>query len=58
MTQADRTMAFFATMLLTFGITAFNFENPSFESNIKEYLLIAAGLIFTVIFVIRRIKAK
>lgn len=58
MKPAERTIAFFSAMLLTFGISGLDLENPAFEYNTKEYLLIGAGIVFAVMFIIRRIKAR
>jgi hypothetical protein len=58
MKPAERTIAFFSAMLLTFGISGLDFEYPAFEYNTKEYILIGAGIIFSVMFLIRRIKAR
>ena len=58
MKPAERTIAFFSAMLLTFGISGLDFENPAFEYNTKEYIIIGAGIVFTIMFIIRRIKAR
>ncbi len=58
MKPAERTIAFFSALLLTFGITGLDLENPDFKYNTKEYLLIGAGIVFSVMFIIRRIKDR
>lgn len=58
MKPSERSIAFFATLLLTFGITGLDFENPAFKYNNLEYLMIGSGVILAVIFLIGRLKAK
>lgn len=55
MKSSQRMTAFFGAMLLTFGITALDFENPDFAENVKEYVAIILGAALIVIyFVIKR----
>jgi hypothetical protein len=58
MKQRERTTAFFAAMLMAFGISLFDFEDASFENNQKEYLAIALGLLLMIIFYINYLRNR
>ena len=58
MKPSERSIAFFATLLLTFGISGLDLEYPEFEHNSLEYVMIGLGAILAVIFLIGRIKAR
>ena len=58
MKPSERSIAFFAALLLTFGITGLNFEYPAFEHNSLEYVMLGLGIILAVIFLIGRLKAR
>ena len=52
MKQKERTTAFIAAMLLAFGISLLNFEDPAFDNNQKPYIAIIAGIVLAVIFTV------
>ncbi len=54
----SNTIGLAAILFLTFAITAFNFENPSFSENAKAYIFLIAGVITFIIWLIMRRKTK
>jgi len=56
MTQAQRSIAFLATLLLTFGISDFNFEHPEYVNNERAFFVIGAGLVFLILFIVLKVK--
>ena len=58
MKQGNRMLLFFSAMLMTFGITSFNFEDPSFQQNGKEYIVVICGIALLGMYFLRRSKAQ
>ena len=58
MKQSERTLGFFATLLIAFGISDLNLEYLDFKYNEMAYIAIGLGAVMAVIFVINRIKNK
>lgn len=57
MKPSERMTAFFGAMLVTFGITGLDFENPEFKYNQVEYIVLFLGLVLLIAyFIIRRNK--
>jgi len=56
MKPLERTNAFFATMLITFGITGLDFDHPEFKFNELPYIALSAGLILAIIFIVKRTR--
>ncbi len=54
----SNTIGLAAILFLTFAITAFNFENPSFSENTKAYIFFIAGIITLIIWAITGRKSK
>lgn len=50
MKPRERSTAFFAALLIAFGISGLDLENPALEYNQKEYIAIGAGIILMIIF--------
>jgi len=57
MSSGMRALAFFSAMLITFGVTSLDFENPDFEFNQNAYLLLACGVVLFILFVVKRLRA-
>jgi hypothetical protein len=53
MKNADRLLGFLGAMLVTFGISALNQENLSFELNQKAYSSLFLGIFLLFIFMLR-----
>lgn len=53
MKNTDRLLGFLGAMLVTFGISALNQENLSFELNQKAYSSIFLGVFLLFIFMLR-----
>lgn len=49
-------LLFFITIALAFAITGFNFDNFSFEENMKEYTLFIVAIVLGVIYLINPTK--
>jgi len=45
-------------LTVVFAITGFNFENPSFEENQKEYTLFFVGIALWIIYTVSRLSKK
>jgi hypothetical protein len=58
MKQNERSIAFFATMLITAGISTLNFEYPAFKHNLLSYLALFFGVSLAVIFLIMRLQNR
>lgn len=58
MTQGQRSIAFFSAVLLTFGISSFNFEYPEYANNELAYFVIGAGIIMAIVFFITRFRNR
>ena len=56
MKQSQRALLFFSAMLMTFGITSFDFQAPDFQNNGKEYVVILCGIILLGLYFLRRAK--
>jgi len=46
--------AFAILLAATFGITGFDFDDPGFQENQKEYILLGIAVILSVIYLINR----
>lgn len=58
MRQNERSIAFFATLLITAGISTLNFDYPAFKYNLLSYLALFAGVILAVVFLIMRLQNR
>jgi len=58
MRQNERSIAFFATMLITAGISTLNFEYPVFKHNLLSYLALFTGVLLAVVFLIMRMQNR
>jgi hypothetical protein len=57
MNQTQRMLAFFGALLITFGITDLDFENPAFDQNKLAYVAIVAGIITLILFLINKLRS-
>ncbi|MEQ8910048.1 MAG: hypothetical protein RIC95_12695 [Vicingaceae bacterium] len=58
MKNSERLLGFLSAMLITFGLTDLNFEQPAFDDNQKAYATLGLGLFMFLIFVVRIRKSK
>lgn len=58
MRQNERSIAFFATMLIAAGLSTLNFEYPEFKHNLLSYLALFAGILLAVVFLIMRLQNR
>ena len=57
MDKTQRLLAFFGAMLVTFGITGLDFENPAFDLNKTSYLALGSGIITLILFFINKLRS-
>jgi hypothetical protein len=50
-------IAFFGGMMLTFGITGLDFENPAFDANLREYVVLGIGAAMLIIAFVLKAKS-
>ena len=53
-----KTLDFIAILFLTFGITYLDFDNLSFEDNVKAYIQIIIGAILIIFILFKRGQAS
>jgi hypothetical protein len=58
MKQFERSLAFFSALLITFGLTALELDNPAFEYNQRAYYFMIAGAVLLIVFAIIRIQRQ
>lgn len=58
MAKTIKALSFFTAMFLTFGITSLNFDNLSFDENIRGYVAIIIGVILLIGFIVLKIRGN
>ncbi len=57
MDKTQRMLAFFGALLITFGITELDFENPALDQNKLAYVAIVAGIITLILFLVNKLRS-
>lgn len=57
MMKPNKTIAYVAIIILTFGITGINFENLHFADNVKAYFFLVIGFLILGYYMYRKKQA-